>query len=153
MDADNNWTAAEYNNANFDNVAGDAHLGAQCTYDYWKAVHGRNSYDNAGAAIKSYVHFDDTPGDGVGYENAYWDGTEMTYGDGASRFRPLTAMDVCGHEIGHAVCEKHRQPDLLGRVGRHERRPVRHLGCQHRGLCREHPGGYLGRSESEERPG
>jgi bacillolysin len=105
VDADNNWTAAEYNNANFDNVAGDAQLGAQCTYDYWKAVHGRNSYDNAGAKILSYVHFDDTPGDGVGYENAYWDGTEMTYGDGATRFRPLTAMDVCGHEIGHAVCQ------------------------------------------------
>ena len=105
VDADNNWTAAEYNNANFDNVAGDAQLGAQCTYDYWKAVHGRNSYDNTGAKILSYVHFDDTPGDGVGYENAYWDGTEMTYGDGATRFRPLTAMDVCGHEIGHAVCQ------------------------------------------------
>lgn len=37
VDADNNWTAAEYNNANFDNVAGDAQMGAQCTYDYWKA--------------------------------------------------------------------------------------------------------------------
>ena len=106
VDADNNWTAAEYNNANFDNVAGDAHVGAQATYDYWKAVHGRNSYDNAGAKIKSYVHFDDTPGDGVGYENAYWNGSVMTYGDGATRFRPLTALDVCGHEIGHAVCEK-----------------------------------------------
>ena len=106
VDADNNWTAAEYNNANFDNVAGDAHVGAQATYDYWKNVHGRNSYDNAGAKIKSYVHFDDTPGDGVGYENAYWNGSVMTYGDGATRFRPLTALDVCGHEIGHAVCEK-----------------------------------------------
>ena len=106
VDADNNWTAAEYNNANFDNVAGDAQMGAQCTYDYWKAIHGRNSYDNAGAKIKSYVHFDDTPGDGVGYENAYWNGSVMTYGDGATRFRPLTALDVCGHEIGHAVCEK-----------------------------------------------
>ena len=104
VDADNSWT--EYNNANFDNVAGDAHVGAQTTYDYWKAVHGRNSYDNAGAKIKSYVHFDDTPGDGVGYENAYWNGSVMTYGDGAARFRPLTALDVCGHEIGHAVCEK-----------------------------------------------
>ena len=103
VDADNNWT--EYNNANFDNVAGDAHVGAQATYDYWKNVHGRNSFDNAGAIIKSYVHFDDVPG-GAGYENAYWDGTRMTYGDGASRFRPLTALDVCGHEIGHAVCEK-----------------------------------------------
>ena len=106
IDADNNWTATEYNNANFDNVAGDAHVGAQATYDYWKTVHARNSYDNAGAKIKSYVHFDDTPGDGVGYENAYWNGSVMTYGDGASRFRPLTALDVCGHEIGHAVCEK-----------------------------------------------
>ena len=99
IDADNNWTAAEYNNATFDNVAGDAHVGAEATYDYWKAVHGRNSYDNAGAAIKSYVHY------GRSYENAYWDGTRMTYGDGATRFRPLTALDVCGHEIGHAVCQ------------------------------------------------
>ncbi|WP_206599830.1 M4 family metallopeptidase [Hymenobacter glacialis] len=106
IDADNNWTAAEYNNANFDNVAGDAHFGAQATYDYWKNVHARNSYDNAGAKIKSYVHFDDTPGDGVGYENAFWNGTVMTYGDGATRFRPLTSMDVVAHEIGHAVCEK-----------------------------------------------
>ena len=106
IDADNNWTSAEYNNTNFDNVAGDAHVGAQATYDYWKNVHGRNSYDNAGAKIKSYVHFDDTPSTAAGYENAYWNGSVMTYGDGASRFRPLTALDVCGHEIGHAVCEK-----------------------------------------------
>ena len=100
VDADNNWTAAEYNNANFDNVAGDAHVGAQFTYDYWKNIHGRNSYDNAGAKIKSYVHY------GRSYENAYWNGSVMTYGDGATRFRPLTSLDVCGHEIGHAVCEK-----------------------------------------------
>jgi bacillolysin len=106
VDADNNWTAAEYNNANFDNVAGDAQFGAQATYDYWKAVHARNSYDNAGAKIKSYVHYDDTPSTAAGYENAYWNGSVMTYGDGASTFKPLTALDVCGHEIGHAVCEK-----------------------------------------------
>ncbi|GAB2962363.1 hypothetical protein GCM10027048_33580 [Hymenobacter coalescens] len=103
-DADNSWT--EYNNTNFDNVAGDAHFGAQATYDYFKAVFNRNSYDNGGAKIKSYVHFDDTPGDGVGYENAFWNGSVMTYGDGASTFKPLTALDVCGHEIGHAVCER-----------------------------------------------
>ncbi|QIX61293.1 T9SS type A sorting domain-containing protein [Hymenobacter lutimineralis] len=101
-DADNSWT--EYNNTNFDNAALDAHYGAQSTFDYFKNVHGRNSYNNAGAAIKSYVHFDDTPGDGKGYENAYWDGTRMTYGDGYSRFDPLTSLDVAAHEIGHAVC-------------------------------------------------
>ena len=106
VDADNNWSAAEYNNANYDNVAGDAHFGAQATYDYWKAVHARNSYDNAGAKIKSYVHYDDTPNTAAGYENAYWNGSVMTYGDGANTFKPLAALDVCGHEIGHAVCEK-----------------------------------------------
>ncbi|MCB2378422.1 M4 family metallopeptidase [Hymenobacter sp. BT635] len=101
IDADNSWT--EYNNAAFDNAALDAHWGAQGTYDYFKNVHGRNSYNNAGAKIRSYVHFDDTPG-GAGYENAFWDGSRMTYGDGASRFDPLTSLDVAAHEIGHAVC-------------------------------------------------
>jgi Zn-dependent metalloprotease len=103
IDADNSWT--EYNNANFDNAALDAHYGAQSTYDYFKNVHARNSYNNAGAKIKSYVHFDDTPGDGQGYENAYWNGSVMTYGDGNTRFDPLTSLDVAAHEIGHAVCE------------------------------------------------
>lgn len=102
VDADNSWT--EYANANFDNAALDAHWGAQAVYDYWKNVHARNSYNNAGAKIKSYVHFDDTPGDGKGYENAYWNGSVMTYGDGYTRFDPLTSLDVCAHEIGHAVC-------------------------------------------------
>ena len=95
-DANNSWT--EYNNSAFDNAALDAHWGAQAVYDYWKNVHGRNSYNGAGAAIKSYVHYSRS------YENAYWDGTRMTYGDGATRFSPLTSLDVCAHEIGHAVC-------------------------------------------------
>ncbi|WP_281322964.1 M4 family metallopeptidase [Flavobacterium aestivum] len=100
-DADNNWTAAEYNNTNKDNGALDAHWGAEKTYDYWSTVHGRNSFDNAGAAIKSYVHYDNA------YDNAYWNGSVMTYGDGSGTyFDILTSIDVAGHEIGHAVCEK-----------------------------------------------
>jgi Zn-dependent metalloprotease/chitodextrinase len=100
-DSDNNWTAAEFNNANKDNAALDAHWGAEKTYDYFSTVHGRNSYDNLGAAIKSYVHYD------VAYDNAYWNGSVMTYGDGSNTyFDALTSIDVAGHEIGHAVCEK-----------------------------------------------
>ncbi|WP_375417252.1 M4 family metallopeptidase [uncultured Hymenobacter sp.] len=114
-DADNSWT--EYANANFDNAALDAHYGAQSTYDYFKAAHARNSYDNAGAKIKSYVHFDDTPGDGKGYENAYWNGQVMTYGDGATRFDPLTSLDVAAHEIGHAVCSSTANLTYSGESG------------------------------------
>jgi bacillolysin len=98
-DVDNNWTAAEFNNTNKDNGALDAHWGAEKTYDYWSTVHGRNSYDNAGAIIKSYVHYSSA------YDNAYWNGSVMTYGDGSGTyFDILTAIDVAGHEIGHAVC-------------------------------------------------
>ena len=98
-DADNNWTASEYNNANKDNGALDAHWGAQKTYDYFLSKHGRKSYNNDNAKINSYVHFDNA------YENAFWDGSRMTYGDGGSRFDILTSLDISAHEIGHAVCE------------------------------------------------
>ncbi len=98
-DADNNWTAAEFNNAAFDNAALDAHWGVSSTYDYFKNNHNRNSYNNAGAALKSYVHYSSA------YENAYWSGSEMVYGDGASTFAPLTSLDVTAHELGHGICE------------------------------------------------
>ncbi|MBS7255317.1 M4 family metallopeptidase [Flavobacterium branchiicola] len=105
-DADNNWTAAEYNNTNKDNGALDAHWGAEMTYDYWSAVHGRNSFDNAGAKIKSYVHYNLVAAGYPNNNNAFWNGSVMTYGDGTGTggFDILTAMDVAGHEIGHAVC-------------------------------------------------
>jgi len=98
-DVDNNWTAAEFNNATFDNAALDAHWGVSSTYDYFKNTFNRNSYNNAGAVLKSYIHYSNA------YENAYWSGSEMVYGDGASTFSPLTSLDVTAHELGHAICE------------------------------------------------
>jgi len=80
-----------------DDMAIDAHWGAGIVYDYWNVIHGRKSYDNKDATINSYVHY------GIAYDNAFWDGTEMTYGDG-KQFRPLVSLDVCAHEIGHGVC-------------------------------------------------
>lgn len=95
-DADNNW-----NNVNplLDEVATDAHWGAEMTYDYFFTKHGRSSYDNAGSKLVSFVHYD------VNYENAFWDGTRMTYGDGSTSYSPFTSLDVCGHEISHGVTE------------------------------------------------
>lgn len=99
-DVDNNWTATEFNNTNKDNAALDAHWGAEMTYDYFSIKHARNSYNNAGAKINSYVHYS------TNYNNAYWDGSRMTYGDGSGTggFNALTSLDVAAHEIGHAVC-------------------------------------------------
>lgn len=97
-DNDNNWSAAEFNNSNKDNAALDAHWGAEKTYDFWNTIFGRNSYDDNGAIIRSYVHYS------TNYANANWNGAFMTYGDGNNAIQPLTSIDVCGHEIGHAIC-------------------------------------------------
>lgn len=99
IDNDNNWTAAEYNNANFDNAAGDAHFGAEATFDYWRSVHGRNSWDGAGGQLRSYVHY------AKDWNNARWDGDQMLYGDGGTSLRATTSLDFCAHEIGHGVCQ------------------------------------------------
>ena len=104
-DANNDWTAAEFNNTNKDNGALDAHWGAEKTYDYFSVNHSRNSYNNAGAQIKSYVHYNLVAAGYPDNNNAFWDGTRMTYGDGGTGvFDILTSIDVAGHEIGHAVC-------------------------------------------------
>lgn len=77
-----------------------AHFGAEKTYKYFQQKHGRNSYNNAGAIIKSYVSYSSN------YVNAFWDGSRMTYGDGDGvSYGPLVSLDICGHEITHGVTE------------------------------------------------
>lgn len=82
-----------------DSVISTAHANAAVSYDYYKNVHGRDSFNNAGAQIKTTVHFD------VRYNNAYWNGSQLVYGDGdGSQFSPLgNALDVGAHELTHAV--------------------------------------------------
>jgi Zn-dependent metalloprotease len=67
---------------------------------YWK-IFGRNSLDNAGLKLISSVHV------GTGYDNAFWSGTQMAYGDGDGVvFRRFTrAVDVVGHELTHGVVQ------------------------------------------------
>ena len=77
-----------------------AHFGAEKTYKYFYQKYGRNSYNNAGAVIKSYVSYSSN------YVNAFWDGSRMTYGDGdGTNYGPLVSLDICGHEISHGVTE------------------------------------------------
>jgi len=98
-DADNNWNNV---NAAKDEYATDAHWATEKTYDYFFQKFNRNSIDNAGMALNSYLHYS------VGYFNAFWDGNRMTYGDGdaAHGNKPLTSLDVCGHEITHGITER-----------------------------------------------
>jgi len=89
--------------ANIGDTALDAaHNYAGNVYDYYKNVHGRDSYDNAGATLNASVHYS------TNYNNAYWNGSQMVYGDGdGSEFIALSRdLDVDAHELTHAVTER-----------------------------------------------
>jgi len=96
-DADNNWNNV---NAQLDQYAADAHWGSEMTYDFYWTIFSRNSIDGNGFKLRNYVHYDNA------YDNAFWDGNRMTYGDGGSSFdTPLTSIDIAGHEITHGLTE------------------------------------------------
>jgi Zn-dependent metalloprotease len=69
--------------------------------EFYKTVFGRNSIDNAGMTLGSSVHY------GVNYNNAFWNGMRMTYGDGdANIFIDFTmSNDVIAHELTHGVTQ------------------------------------------------
>jgi bacillolysin len=73
---------------------------AKATYDYFNTVLGRDSIDNAGMKIISLVNYCPN-GESCPYQNAFWDGIQMTYG---ATF--ASADDVVAHELTHGVTEK-----------------------------------------------
>lgn len=94
-----------------DSVINDAHGYAEMTLGVM-SMFGHNSIDDNGFQIISRVHYS------TNYENAFWNGTTMTYGDGASTFYPLSgALDVCAHEIHHGFTEKHSGLAYSGEAG------------------------------------
>ena len=98
-DANGSTTSGSFARGEGDPPTGDADVdGAYdftgATYDYYASTFGRDSYDGAGAELVSFVHY------GVGYENAFWDGFEMVYGEG------FAVNDVTAHELTHAVTER-----------------------------------------------
>jgi len=85
-----------------DGAIDDAHNYAIATYDYYWNNYGRDSIDDAGMALNSRAHYSRN------YNNAFWDGAQMTYGDGDGvTFIPLSQdADVVAHELTHGVTER-----------------------------------------------
>jgi Zn-dependent metalloprotease len=76
------------------------------TFDFFHALFGRNSLDDAGMSLISSVHVGEA--DGRGYQpmsNAFWDGRQMAYGDGDGQVfaRFTRSLDVVAHELTHGV--------------------------------------------------
>jgi vibriolysin len=51
------------------------------------------------------------------YENAFWDGAQMSFGDGANTFYPLVSVDVAGHEVSHGFTEQNSNLTYSGQSG------------------------------------
>jgi Zn-dependent metalloprotease len=98
-----------------DAAVDEAYDGLGGTFDLYWEVFGRDSIDGNGMALIATVHY------GNSYNNAFWDGSQMVFGDGDGVIfnRFTIAPDVEGHELTHGVTgataglEYHDQPGAL----------------------------------------
>ncbi|MES9525403.1 M4 family metallopeptidase [Streptomyces capoamus] len=100
-------------NSNAATAGADAHYGAALTWDYYKSTFGRTGIKNNGVGAYSRVHY------GNSYVNAFWDDGCfcMTYGDGSGNAKPLTSIDVAGHEMSHGVTSATANLNYSGESG------------------------------------
>ena len=90
-----------------DPASDEAYDGAGATYALFSEVYNRDSIDGIGLRLDSTVHFR------TGYDNAFWNGRQMVYGDGDEDLpvnqrifnRFTIAVDIIGHELAHGVTQ------------------------------------------------
>ncbi len=90
-----------------DPASDEAYDGAGATYALFSEVYNRDSIDGNGLRLDSTVHFR------TGYDNAFWNGRQMVYGDGDEDLpvnqrifnRFTIAVDIIGHELAHGVTQ------------------------------------------------
>jgi len=92
----------------------DAHHFGGVVYDMYSSWFGapplKNS-DGSAMQLHMWVHY------GTNYENAFWDGAEMVFGDGDQYFFPFVVLDVTGHEISHGFTEQHSGLEYTAQSG------------------------------------
>jgi Zn-dependent metalloprotease len=102
-----------------DAAADEAYDGSGATYNFYLTAYQRNSINGNGMALKSTVHY------GQGYDNAFWNGQQMVYGDGDEDLpesqrlfnRFTIAVDIIGHELTHGVTQYESRLAYQGQSG------------------------------------
>ncbi|GHO86498.1 M4 family metallopeptidase [Dictyobacter formicarum] len=96
-----------------DICANEAYDGIGWTHALYLQVYGRNSIDDAGMPLDASVHYSHQ------YDNAFWDGDRMIFGDGDGQLfnRFTCSIDVIGHELTHGVTEDECQLAYVGQSG------------------------------------
>ena len=100
----------------------EAFNGLGATWDFYFEVFDRQSIDDEGMPLNATVHY------GSRYNNAFWNGQQMVFGDGDGRLfnRFTIALDVIGHELTHGVTQDEAQLQYMFQSGRAQRVDV---GC------------------------
>lgn len=80
-------------------------------YQDWYGMEALTNPDGTSMQLIMRVHY------GQGYENAYWDGKQMTFGDGYALLYPLVSLGVTAHEISHGFTEQHSDLIYEGQSG------------------------------------
>ena len=115
----NNFGASQVTSANnnwSNPTAVSAHFNAGAAYEYYLNTHGRNSINGSGGRIISVINVSDA--NGGGFDNAFWNGAAMFYGNGDVAFSPLAkSMDVAGHEMTHGVVQNTANLEYQGESG------------------------------------
>ncbi|MGW1889018.1 M4 family metallopeptidase [Streptomyces sp. NPDC002004] len=90
-----------------------AHAGLGATFELYLKAYGRHSIDDAGLPLNASVHY------GEKYDNAFWDGQQMVFGDGdGDLFLDFTIpVDVIGHELTHGVTQYTANLEYYGQSG------------------------------------
>ena len=96
-----------------DVAADEAYDGLGATFALFSEVYGRNSIDGAGLPLDATVHY------GVEYDNAFWDGERMVFGDGDGEIfgRFTASLTVIGHELTHGVTQYTAALEYQGQSG------------------------------------
>jgi len=91
----------------------EAYDGLGATFDFFAAVYDRNSIDDEGLHLDATVHY------GRRYDNAFWNGQQMVFGDGdGDLFNRFTvSLDVIAHELTHGVTGDEAGLVYLGQAG------------------------------------
>lgn len=75
----------------------DAHAFGQVTFNMYQDWYNKSPITQK---LKMRVHYDRN------YENAFWDGQQMTFGDGQDTFHPLVGLGVVAHEVSHGFTQQ-----------------------------------------------
>ncbi|CAI7979295.1 MULTISPECIES: M4 family metallopeptidase [unclassified Parafrankia] len=96
-----------------DVAVNEAYDGLGATFAFFLDAYGRDSVDDDGMGLLATVHYGDH------YENAFWNGRQMVFGDGDGELfnRFTVSLDIIGHELAHGVTEDEAQLMYLNQSG------------------------------------